>query len=311
MAHAFISYSHSDEYIVKRLHTHMSQLKREGLLTSWFDGEILAGGSLDENIKDELNKAEIFLAVVSPDYLNSAYCYDVEFQKALSRFATGEVKILPIIAQPCDWKSSPFGRFKAIPKDVKPISEWTNENIAFLNIIDELRKLVSPKQETQVKSSHMEIARSQTVYKVKRDFDPVDLLNFRDDSFETIYSYFSDSIEEINGVNEIKARFVRDMPKQYFTCVITNRAKIGTTGYISIGIQGNNHFGRDGITYALADQLNQNIYGNNFVIDHSDYELYWAKHDLMSHDRNKQQLKAKDIAKLLWGKFIEQVGITY
>jgi len=70
----------------------MSQLKREVLLTSWFDGEILAGGSLDENIKDELNKAEIFLAVVSPDYLNSAYCYDVEFQKALSRFATGKLK---------------------------------------------------------------------------------------------------------------------------------------------------------------------------------------------------------------------------
>ncbi len=157
----------------------------------------------------------------------------------------------------------------------------------------------------------MAIGRSQTVYKVKRDFDPVDLLNFRDDSFETIHSYFSDSIEEINGVNEIKARFVQDMPKQYFTCVITNRAKIGTTGYISIGIQGNNHFGRDGITYALADQLNQNIYGNNFAIDHDDYELFWSKHDLMSHDRNKQQLDAKEIAKLLWEEFIEQVGITY
>ena len=31
----------------------------------------------------------------------------------------------------------------------------------------------------------------------------------------------------------------------------------------------------------------------------------------MSHDRNKQQLEAKEIAKLLWKEFIEQVGITY
>ncbi len=100
MAHAFISYSHSDEYVVTRLHTHMSQLKREGLLTSWFDGEILPGGSLDENIQDELTKADIFLAVVSPDYLNSAYCYDVEFQKALSRFATGKLKSFQSLLSP-------------------------------------------------------------------------------------------------------------------------------------------------------------------------------------------------------------------
>jgi hypothetical protein len=117
MAHAFISYSHSDEYTVQRLHTHMSQLKREGDLTSWFDGEILAGGSLNKDINTELNKADIFIAIVSPDYLNSAYCYDIEFQKALNRFAGGQMKIVPVIAQPCDWKSSPFGKFKAIPKD--------------------------------------------------------------------------------------------------------------------------------------------------------------------------------------------------
>ena len=94
----------------------MSQLKREGNLTSWFDGEIPAGGSLDENIMAELNKADIFIAIVSPDYLNSAYCFNVEFQKALTRFASGHVRIVPVIAQPCDWQQSPFGKFKAIPR---------------------------------------------------------------------------------------------------------------------------------------------------------------------------------------------------
>ncbi len=307
MAHAFISYSHSDEYTVKPLHTHMSQLTREGDLTSWFDGEILAGGSLNEDINSKLNKADLFIAIVSPDYLNSAYCYDIEFQKALGRFAEGQLKIVPVIAQPCDWKSSPFGKFKAIPKDGKPISEWTNENNAFLNIIDELRKLVTedPKTTTAATAN-----KPQTLYKVKRDFDPVDHLNFRDASFDTIHEYFTGAIDEINGVNEIKARFVSNTPKQQFTCVITNRAKISTTGYISIGIQQSDHFGRNGITYALSERLNQNIYGNNFTISNNDYELFWSKHDLMSNIQNKQKLKAKEIAKLLWEEFIAQVGIT-
>lgn len=307
MAHAFISYSHSDEYVVKRLHTHMSQLKREGTLTSWFDGEILAGSSLDENVKLELDRAELFIAIVSPDYLNSAYCYDIEFQDALSKFQVGKVRIIPIIAQPCDWKRSPFGKFKAIPKDGKPISDWTNENNAFLNIIDELRRIVSNVPEKEIATA----SPIKAPYKIKRDFDPVDLLNFRDESFQVIHDYFTEAIEEINGVNEIKARFVNEILKQQFTCVITNRAKIGTTGYISIGLQQSDHFGRNGITFALADHLNQNMYGNNFSIEYDDYELFWKKNDLMFTSRQTvEKPNAKKIAELLWEHFILQVGVT-
>ncbi len=308
MAHAFISYSHSDEYIVKRLHTHMSQLKREGTLTSWFDGEILVGSTLDENIKVELEKADLFIAIVSPDYLNSAYCYDIEFQRALAKFQIGQVRIIPIIAQPCDWKPSPFGKFKAIPKDGKPISEWTNENNAFLNIIDELRRIVSGAP-LAVEPAMSTV--KKTTYKIKRDFDPVDLLNFRDESFQIIHDYFTEAMEEINGVNEIKARFVNDIPKQQFTCVITNRAKIGTTGYISIGIQQSEHFGRNGIAFAFADHLNQNVYGNNFSIEYDDYELFWKRNDMMFGSRqNVEKPNAKKIAELLWEQFIQQVGVT-
>jgi hypothetical protein len=158
--------------------------------------------------------------------------------------------------------------------------------------------------------AHSSVSKPQTLYKVKRDFDPVDHLNFRDESFAAIHDYFTAAIDEINGVNEIKARFVSDTPQQQFTCVITNRAKIGTTGYISIGIQQSDHFGRNGITYALSDRLNQNIFGNNFAISNNDYELFWSKHDLMSNTQNKQKLDPKEIAKLLWEEFIAQVGIT-
>jgi len=38
----------------------MSQLKRDGLISSWFDGEILAGDSLDSNIDQELDKQIFF-----------------------------------------------------------------------------------------------------------------------------------------------------------------------------------------------------------------------------------------------------------
>jgi len=308
MAHAFISYSHSDERTVQRLQVHMAQLKREGSLTSWFDGEIKAGGELDDNIITELNRSDMFLAIISPDYLNSAYCYDVEFQHALTNFNNGKVRIVPIIAQPCDWKPSSFGGFKAIPKDGKPISEWVNENNAFLNVIDELRRLVPTSAPHDGRAPTT--ATSSKHYKVKRDFDPVDQLNFRDESFEVIHTYFRDAIEEINGVEQIKARFVHEQNKRQFTCVVTNRAKIGSTGYISIGIQDAiNHFGNAGITYSLSEHLNENIFGNTFSIEHDDYRLFWTKRNMMYTREEPKPMDAKEIADVLWDEFIGQVGI--
>jgi hypothetical protein len=192
MSKAFISYSHIDERVLERLHVHMAVLKRDGKISSWYDKEILAGGNLDANISSTLNDSDIFLAIVSPDYLNSQYCYEKEFQEALKMQERSEIIIVPIIAEPCDWKSSPFGKMKAIPKDGKPISEWTNENNAYLNIIDELRRLLDAKQ-FPGKQSTISKTPTQTQsknYKVKRDFTEVDRLNFRDATFETIRNYF-------------------------------------------------------------------------------------------------------------------------
>jgi len=306
MAHAFISYTHVDAHYIERLHVHLAQLKREGLLTSWYDGEITAGQRLDQAIDDELKKADLFLALVSPDYLASNYCYNIEFQEAQKLHAAGKLVIIPIIVQPCDWKSAPFGKFKAIPKDGKPVSEWMNENNAFLNIVDEIRKLTNKPITPQPNES---ITRRN--YRVQTDFDAVDKLNFKEAAFATIHDYFKAAIAEINGVDNIKARFVRESPGQQFTCVITNRAKINTDGYISIGISQQDHFSRNGISYTLAEQLNPNIMGNNYALSNDEYELFWTRNNLMYGTRNDQQkLTAKDIATQLWEEFIGQVGIS-
>jgi len=306
MANLFLSYSHNDARLVERLNVHLASMKRQVAIETWFDHDILAGEDFSDEIRNALDKADIFIAIITPDYLNSAYCYDIEMQEALKRHAQGTLTVVPVIGQPCDWTSSPFAKLKAIPQDGKPISEFTNENNAFLIIINELRRLIEGRKEKSP-GQKQTVAATINRYRVKQDFDPVDLLNFRDESFKTIFEYFKSAIEEISGVDQLKARFVTEQTQQ-FTCVITNRAKINTSGYISIGVVLSDHFGSNGISYALAERLNQNVYGSNFEIAHSDYELYWAKHDVFQQ-RETEKLSAKDIAKTLWELFIEQVGV--
>ena len=69
MAKAFISYSHRDEKALARLHTHLATLRRERKITAWYDREILAGDDIDSAIGSNLAESEVFLALVSPDFL--------------------------------------------------------------------------------------------------------------------------------------------------------------------------------------------------------------------------------------------------
>ena len=109
MAQAFISYSHRDEKALERLHTHLATLRREGKITAWYDREILAGDDIDSAIGSNLTKSQIFLALVSPDFLASNYCYEQEMAKALERHAECSLRVVPIIVEPCDWKTTPLG----------------------------------------------------------------------------------------------------------------------------------------------------------------------------------------------------------
>jgi hypothetical protein len=156
------------------------------------------------------------LPIVSPDYLNSNYCYEKEFQRALQLQADCKIIIVPVIAERCDWLNSPFREMKAVPKDGKPISDWTNDNAAFLNITSELRRVLNALNTPipRATTGAMLTPPSKN-YKVKRDFTQVDVVNFRRDSFNVIRKFFLESIDEINTVDDIQGYAVNRRKRQF------------------------------------------------------------------------------------------------
>jgi internalin A len=86
----FISYSHKDEELRKKLETHLSLLKRRGVIGAWQDRRIGAGQEWAGEIDKHLNRAAVILLLVSPDFLASDYCYDLEMKRALERHSAGD-----------------------------------------------------------------------------------------------------------------------------------------------------------------------------------------------------------------------------
>ena len=138
MVKVFFSYSHNDENGRNELEKHLAVLKRQGFIETWYDRRILAGVSLHEEIDQNLVESNLILLLVSPDFLDSDYCYSKEMQKALHMRSEGIAWVIPIVLEHCDWKNTPLGNLRACPQDGKPVSDSPNPNRAYNEIVQEI-----------------------------------------------------------------------------------------------------------------------------------------------------------------------------
>jgi hypothetical protein len=135
----FFSYAHGDEALRSELAKHLSLLQHQGIIAGWHDRQILAGTPWADAIDTHLQTAALILLLVSPDFIASPYCYNIEMQRAMARSEAGEARVIPIILRPVDWHSAPFGTLQALPKDGRPVTSWPNRDDAFLDIARGIR----------------------------------------------------------------------------------------------------------------------------------------------------------------------------
>lgn len=308
----FISYSHKDEAALERLRTHLVMLRRDGRIDEWFDREILAGGEIDAEISERLESSGLFLMLVSPDFLASDYCVEKEMERALERHSSGDARVVPIVVEPCDWTSTPLRDLKALPQDGKPISEWTNENNAFLDIVQELRRVLDAEGEPHAAEEGEATVQAAPVqpdvhrYRVKRDFDEIDRSDFRETAFGVIRDYFERAVAEIDAIEDLRGRFI-SLSAVSFTCTIVNRARERGTAHITVhGRRENVGFGD--ISYSFTENAPPNTANGTFTVEADEYELYLSS--TMGFGEQQERLTAEAAAEQLWENFLEQAGVT-
>lgn len=118
----FVSYSHKDQALREELEKHLAILRRQGVIKTWHDRKITAGiewrGALDEN----LMSAALILLLISPDFMASDYCYDIEMGRALLRHESRQARVVPIILRQVMSDKSPFAKLQALPTDGQAVT---------------------------------------------------------------------------------------------------------------------------------------------------------------------------------------------
>jgi energy-coupling factor transporter ATP-binding protein EcfA2 len=135
----FISYAHADEALRERLEKHLSSLQREGRISIWHDHQIVPGTNWAVAIDATINTATVILLLISPDFVASDYCYGIEMQRALERQQSGEACVIPVLLRPIDWQHLPFASLQSLPRNVRPVTTWANQDEALLDVAQGIR----------------------------------------------------------------------------------------------------------------------------------------------------------------------------
>lgn len=138
----FLSYSRKDKELKEELNNHLSQLRKNKRIRSWNDHEILPGQEWEAEILKNLDKADIILLLISSDFLASEYCTK-EMLFALERHEKKISVVVPIILRACDWIDTEFSKLNVLPEGGQPIKVWTDQDVAFLDVVVGLKKLIT------------------------------------------------------------------------------------------------------------------------------------------------------------------------
>ena len=311
----FFSYSHADEALRDQLETQLSLMKRQGLIETWHDRRIIAGNNFEHEISSNLESADIVLLLISPDFLASQYCYDVEMARALERHDAGQARVIPVILRPCDWHDSPFGKLNATPRDGRPITLWPDRDQAFLEVVKAIRSALpksEPNQPIEYKSVDkpdptIEITddspRSSNL-RIKKEFTDRDKDKFKVEAFEYMSKFFANSLSELERRNdEIECEFRRLDANRFVASIYINGNSVAKC---TIFMGGDRYLG-SGISFLHGETTSSNSYNESVSVHSDSSSMYLVPSGMAAMVRGEdgQHLTMQGAAELYWSLLMQ------
>lgn len=138
----FISYSKKDLAHQEKLRTALSSLVRRDMIQLWWDRQLLGGDEWDERILTELQKSDLILFLISPDFIATDYIWDKEIPLAMTLHDRNTASVVPIVLRPANWEKLDFARLNALPNKGTPVTTYPDQDLAYKEIADQLERII-------------------------------------------------------------------------------------------------------------------------------------------------------------------------
>ncbi|WP_437492471.1 TIR domain-containing protein [Sorangium sp. So ce1014] len=146
----FCSCAPEDEPLLDALEKHLSILQRQGSIMSWCSRLVSPGQEIAAEVQRQMDAAEIVLLLLSPALFASELRHR-EVVAALERQRTGRAHVLPILIRPVDLYGSPLLDLQIYPCDHRAVTQWANQDEAWLDVVQGIRAAAGAVQARRTK----------------------------------------------------------------------------------------------------------------------------------------------------------------
>lgn len=316
MATVFFSYSHADEDLRDQLEVQLSSLKHRGIIETWHDRRIGGGQELETEIDTHINSDDIILLLVSPDFIASNYCYNIEMKRAMERHEAGEAIVIPVILRRCDWHDLPFGKLMATPPDGKPVKQFADRDEAMFEIAKSVKgaveRLNAKKSAPVIEASRsaptvvmtgfdtFESGPRSSNLALRKSFSEQDRDRFKRDSFEYMAHYFENSLRELADRNPGITGDFRQIDANRFTAALYADGAAVARCTIFMG----DRMFASGIAYSQGESSGSSSFNELLTVDADDQSMYLKSMGMQIGGAREQKLTQEGAAENYWNMLI-------
>ena len=141
----FIAYAPADDEFRKRIEGDLKTLQRQKVPITWIAYDVTEAVELTTDIVNPLDAYELFLLLLSPDFVQLDYCYSTQMEQLVKKHQQG-VWVSPILLRECLWEDTPFGKKKPplpILPSSQPIAKWPDRDEAYKKIAIGVKRAVN------------------------------------------------------------------------------------------------------------------------------------------------------------------------
>ncbi len=134
----FVCYSHLDKRWLDQKHDFalipwLEKMLQKDNIELWYDRSgqrgLEAGDKFRMEIEKQIDQADCAVLMVSEAFFSSDFIQAVEVPRILSRAERGEMVVIPILLEPCDWEDFEFVRSRQMtPGEPTPLIDYTESD---------------------------------------------------------------------------------------------------------------------------------------------------------------------------------------
>lgn len=163
--HLCFGYAAADRPHCADLDRHLAALRREGLITSWHEDQMLAGDLIGQQWAEHVQAADLLVLLLSADFLSSDACFALLRRVAEPQHEVGP-EVIAVLVRPADWPAGILQGLEVLPSRGRPVSTWSNPDEAWQEVARGIRKRVERTQLAKAAALGLALPSAELVIRV-------------------------------------------------------------------------------------------------------------------------------------------------